>query len=217
MNPTETAMATAQKKAAEVEYPESDGMPMAESDLHRKVMFELIEKLTSRYADRDDVYVTGNLLVYYVEGKPLYSLAPDCFVAFGVRPGDRTIYKTWEEGKFPSVVFEVTSKTTEREDVLKKFRVYRDIWKVKELFLFDPTEEYLVPSLIGYRMSRGELKPVKLVDGKVPSKELGITLERDGTRLLLRDAATGEPVMTAAEAEVARLRKELDALRKKPS
>src|SRR5207302_5307168 len=108
-------------------------------------------------------------------------------VVFGVRAGDRTIYKTWEEGRFPAVVFEVTSKTTEREDVLKKFPVYEDIWKVKELFMFDPTDEYLQPSLVGYRLSRGELKPIKPMDGRIVSKELGITLERDGARLILRD------------------------------
>lgn len=216
MNPTETAMATAQKKAAEVEYPESDGKPMAETDIHRDIMVDLIYRLKARYAGRD-AYVSGNLLVYYVEGDPQTSLAPDCFVVFGVRPGNRRTYKTWEEGKFPTVVFEITSRKTKREDQGTKFETYRDIWKVKELFLFDPTEDYLKPSLLGYRRSRGELKLIEPVGGMISSKELGITLERDGTRLLLREAATGEPVMTAAEAEVARLRKELDALRKKPS
>lgn len=216
MNPTETAMATAQRVGRTIDYPESDGKPMAETDIHRDIMVDLIYRLKARYEGRD-AYVSGNLLVYYVEGDPRTSLAPDCFVVFGVRPGNRRTYKTWEEGKFPAVVFEITSRKTKREDQVTKFEIYRDIWKVKELFLFDPTEDYLKPSLIGYRMSRGELKPIKPVDGKIPSKELGITLERDGTRLLLREAATGEPVMTAAEAEVARLRKELDALRKKRS
>ena len=209
-------MATWQKTPpAEVEYPESDGMPMAESDLHRDAMFDLIYRLKARYAARPDVYVTGNLLVYYAEGDPHVSLAPDCFVAFGVPNAERTVYKTWEEGRFPAVVFEITSKTTEREDVRKKFDTYQDLWRVKELFLFDPTDDYLDPSLIGYRMSRGELRPLKSVGGRLTSKELGITLERAGTRLLLKDAATDEPLLTEAEAEVARLRKELDALRKK--
>jgi hypothetical protein len=51
-----------------------------------------------------------------------------------------------------------------------------------------------------------------------------MTLIRDGTRLVLRDAATGEEVLTAtekragaAEAEVARLKAELAALRKRKS
>ena len=212
-------MATILRAAREIEYPESDGKPMAETDVHRKVMTDLIDRLIARYAHRKDVYVSGNLLVYYFEGKPEKCLAPDCFVVFGVPAGDRRTYKTWEEGKFPDVVFEITSKKTKKEDVVKKFTIYQDVWAVKELFMFDPTEDYLEPSLIGYRMSRGELKPIKPVDGRIASKELGVALERKGTGLLLRDEQSGKPLPLPAEAvmeaELARLRKEVETLRKK--
>ena len=83
---------------------------MAESDLHREVMFDLIHRLAHFYAGRPDVYVSGNLMVYYEEGALGRFLAPDAFVAFGVRPGVRDWYKSWEEGKLPDVVFEVTSQ-----------------------------------------------------------------------------------------------------------
>ena len=96
-------MATALKTKREIEYPESDGKPMAETDIHRDVMFDVIYRLKSRYARRQDVYVTGNLLVYYAEGDPKTSLAPDCFVVFGVPSGDRRTFKIWVEGKFPEV------------------------------------------------------------------------------------------------------------------
>jgi Uma2 family endonuclease len=222
--------------SAVIDYPESDGKPMAESDLHRDTMYDLINRLRARYARSRDAYVSGNLLVYYLEGNPYVCLAPDCFVAFGVPNHDRRTYKVWEEGSFPSVVFEITSKTTQREDELEKFRIYRDEWKVKELFFFDPTQEYLEPSLIGYRLIRGDYQPIKPVSDRVPSKLLGITLERDGTRLLLRDAKTKKelPLPETPEAkrtrrkavelrakndqlqaENARMKAELDALRKK--
>lgn len=222
-------MATAPKLATpEVHYPDSDGKPMAETDLHREVMTDLIQRLQARYAKRDDVYVTGNLLVYYVEGEPRVSLAPDCSVTFGVAPGPRRTYKVWEEGVFPTVVFEITSETTRREDMEHKFDIYEDIWKVKELFLFDPTEDYLDPSLVGYRLTRGELKVIKPADGRVASKHLGITLERAGTRLVVRDVKTGAelPLPETPEArkakrkvrelraEVEQLKAELVALRK---
>jgi Uma2 family endonuclease len=216
-------MTMVRKAAAEIEYPESDGKPMAETDLHRRIMTEVIDRLLARYARRDDVYVTGNLLVYYVEGSPKKCLAPDCMVVIGVKAGDRRTYKTWEEGAFPSVVLEITSKKTKREDVTTKFQIYQNIWKVKELFMFDPTEDYLEPSLAGYRMSRGELKLIKPTNGHLTSTELGITLERNGTWLVLRDAKTGKEVLLpaeaeaeAAKAEVVRLRAELDALRNPP-
>lgn len=222
--------------SAEIDYPESDGKPVAESDLHRDCMYDLINRLVERYARERDVYVTGNLLVYYVEGNPYVSRAPDCFVAFGVPNRKRRTFKVWEEGTFPQVVFEITSQTTQQEDTLEKFRIYRDEWKVKELFCFDPTEEYLEPSLIGYRLVRGDYQPIKPVGGRVPSKLLGITLERDGTRLRLRDAKTKKELMLPEtpeakkakraalelrakndqlQAELARLRAENDALRNK--
>jgi hypothetical protein len=66
------------------------------------------------------------------------------------------------------------------------------VWKVKELFMFDPTEDYLKPSLVGYRQDQGVLKLTEPIDDRITSHELGITLERDGSHLLLRDAKTGK-------------------------
>jgi hypothetical protein len=43
-----------------VYYPDSDGRPMAESDLHREVMMDLIHGLQGYYVDASDVYVSGN-------------------------------------------------------------------------------------------------------------------------------------------------------------
>ena len=48
----------------EIVYPESDGQPMAESDLHRKEMTYLIEALTEHFRRADDIYVAGNLFFY---------------------------------------------------------------------------------------------------------------------------------------------------------
>lgn len=212
-------MTAVRKPVAQIEYPESDGMPMAETDLHRKIMTYVIERLSARYADRKDVYVSGNLLVYYEEGQWGVSLAPDCMVVFGVPAGDRRVFKTWEEGAYPSVVIEITSKTTQREDMLKKYRIYEETWQVKELFLFDPTEDYLEPSLVGYRLSRGGYIQLKPSAGRLVSRELGITLERNGQWLVLRDAKSGKELLSPgqkeSEAEISRLRAENAALRKK--
>jgi Uma2 family endonuclease len=185
----------------EVDYPTSDGRPMAESDLHREVMFDLIHRLAHHYAGRDDVYVSGNLMVYYEEGAPKRFLAPDAFVVLGVRPGFRPLYKAWEEGKLPDVVFEVTSKTTAKEDRRKKLRLYEDTWKVRECFLFDPTEDWLRPPLQGFRRERGFFQPVPpAADGTLASQALGLTLAHNGPFLRLTDTATGAVLLTPAEA-----------------
>lgn len=202
-------------------YPESDGRPMAESDLHIDTLASARERLKARYAHRSDVYAGGNLLFYYVEGRPRYSLSPDGFVVFGVPAGDRRVYKSWVEGKLPDVVFEFTSSTTQREDLEHKFDIYQDVWKVKEYFLFDPTQDYLTPPLVGYRRVKGKLEAIKPTGGALLSKVLGLRLSADGQRLVMHDAATGEELLTAAErvvhteAELARLKAELAALRKK--
>jgi Uma2 family endonuclease len=209
------------REVDEISYPDSDGKPMAETDIHRKAMIDLIERLTLRYAGRNDVYVTGNLLVYYVEGKPTFCLAPDCFVAFGVPPGDRRSFKTWEEGAFPSVVFEVTSDRTEAEDTQTKFAVYRDVWKVRELFYFDPTGDYLDEPLIGYRLARGKFQPIRPGAGRLTSAEIGVTLEARETRLVVRDGQTGDELPRPGDAdlraEVERLKAELAALKARPA
>lgn len=204
------------RRAAEVEYPESDGKPMAETDRHRKLMIDVIDRLTAWYADDPTVYVTGNLFVYYVEGNPRQALAPDCFVAFGVGNHDRDTYKTWEEGRFPSVVIELTSRTTMRDDLETKFATYQDVWRVSEYFLFDPFDEYLDPPLLGYRRRGDELKPIRPTKAGLTSKTMGITFRREGPRLILSDAATGEVLPTKDE-QIARLKAELDALRKRKS
>jgi len=182
-----------------IEYPSSDGKPVAESDIHRKLLLDVVERLIARYAHRRDVYASGNLLVYYLQDHPRKSLAPDAFVVFGVPNHDRETFLTWEEGAFPSVVFEFTSKTTRKEDLVTKFKIYQNIWKVQEYFLFDPRDEYLEPSLQGFRLVRGKLVPIMLVDGVAKSELLGITLSRDGEYLILKDLITGKDVLTDEE------------------
>ena len=70
-------------------YPVSDGEPMVETDKHRKVMMDFILMLEDHYKHNNDVYVSGNILMYYVEGNPKKCLSPDVFVTFGVEKKPR--------------------------------------------------------------------------------------------------------------------------------
>ena len=85
-----------------VHYPESDGKPMGESDVHRDAMIRHIELLQYLFRGQR-VYVSGDLLVYYEQGNVGRHLAPDGFVVFGVPGHDRETFRTWEEGAVPSV------------------------------------------------------------------------------------------------------------------
>ncbi len=194
-------------------YPTSDGRPMAETDYHRELMFHLIAELKARYAADPDTYVSGNLLIFYRPSDKRRHVSPDCFVVFGVPKMDRLNYLTWEEGRGPDVVIELTSKTTRREDVATKFELYRDVLKVKEYFLFDPFEDYLSPSMQGFRLRAGEYQPIRAKDGRLPSRLLGLHLERAGPALRLWDPATGKWLPTPDERE-AELEAEVERLRK---
>ncbi len=196
-------MSTAPRSRATrpVDYPTSDGKPMAETDLHRQDMVDVIETLQDHFAGDPQVYVTGNLLLYYVEGNPRKHVSPDVFVVRGVpKLPPRDYYLLWKEKKSPEVVIEITSKTTRREDQNKKLALYRDVLKVPEYFQFDPTEDYLKPSLQGHRLVDGDYQPIPLVHGRLSSKILGLYLERDGTALRLYNPATAARLLTREEA-----------------
>lgn len=83
------SVAAARRFVPVVDYPSSDGEPMAETDLHRDEMVALIEALKRRYADRPDAYVAGNLLVYYEEGNPSARFTPDVMVVLGAAKRQR--------------------------------------------------------------------------------------------------------------------------------
>jgi Uma2 family endonuclease len=227
------------------DYPSSDGRPMAETDLHRDIMFEVIETLKGYYESDPNVYVSGNLLVYYERGNPRRCLAPDCFVLRGVPKRRRKLYKIWDEGKAPEVVIEVTSNTTRNEDADDKFAIYRDVWKVREYFLFDPLGDYLEPPLQGYRLADSGYQSIEPTFGRLYSEVLDLNLEGFGPHLRLLNATTNEVLLPPgyrearaaraererleaerlreqlrreqAEAELERLRQELDALRNRPT
>src|SRR5262249_50901125 len=182
-----------------VHYPTTDGKPMAETDVHRDDMVDVIQTLRWHFAGDPAVYVSGNLLFYYKEGDKRKHVSPDVFLVFGVGNHKRDYYLLWVEKKVPSVVIEITSKSTRKEDQETKFKLYQDVLKVYEYFLFDPYGDYLDPPLKGYRLYQGHYVPIKPVKGRLPSKVLGLHLERVGNELRLYDPAAGKWLPTPAE------------------
>jgi Uma2 family endonuclease len=203
-----------------IHYPETDGEPMAETDVHRDLMAELIRDLKKFFQSEPDVYVSGNLLLYYVQGDPGKRVAPDVFVVRGVGKGDRRVYKLWEEGRPPDVVFEISSRETWGEDLQRKWKLYERLG-VTEYFIFDPEYDYLVEPLIGYRLDDGQYVQLEVIQGRVRSDVLGLELVDTGKTLRLYDPQTdrflptpGEEAeaLRAAEAEIASLRQQVEQL-----
>ncbi len=195
------------QSTTEIDYPESDGKPMGETDIHRKWMIRIYDLLEQRYRGQR-VYIGSDLLLYYEEGNPKRFVVPDVFVVKDSEPAMRRTYRLWDEGRAPDVVIEVTSRATRRTDERRKPETYAHIG-VKELFLYDPTCDYLDPPLQGYAL--GPASPVRIepdAQGFVISLELGITLHLQSHKLVIRDAATGDELLTEAETKQAALNAE---------
>jgi len=178
----------------DIEYPSSDGKPMGETGTHARVALMNIFGVLFRYfMNEPRVAVHADMFVYYVKGDPKRYVYPDAFVARDVpNEPDRRSYKVWKEGKAPDVVFEVTSKKTRKQDLTKKFEIYRDVLRVREYFLFDPFEEHLDPSLQGYRLVAGSYQPIPMIKGGMPSEVLGLELQRDVVELRFYNPQTGK-------------------------
>jgi Uma2 family endonuclease len=209
------------------DYPTSDGRPIAETDWHRDLMRDLIQTLKAWYASNSNVYVSGKLLMFYRPGDKRRHLSPDVFVVKGVPAHDRPNYLTWEEGKGPDLVIELTSSATRSEDVNRKFLLLQNTLRVREYFLFDPLGDYLDPPLRGYRLRGRTYAAIRPRKGRLPSKVLDLHLEGNGRVLRLYNPLTGvwlptpleraiqaEAALQTIEAEVKRLRREIEELRR---
>lgn len=193
----------------EIFYPESDGEPMAETQLHFQEMTYVVEALEERFVDEAGVFVGGNLFFYYERGVRDAVAAPDAFVVKGLADGKalRRKYLLWEEGRIPCFVAELTSETTRKKDERDgtKWKLYEQRLGIEEYFLFDPEGDYLEPRLQGHRLVRGRYRPIASEpDGSILSATTGILFRAEGSRLRLTDAATGAVYLRKKEETEAR-------------
>jgi len=181
-------------------YPESDGEPLAETEVHILAIIDFIATLRFHYRSRRDIYVIGNMFLYYEEGNPRARKAPDLMVVKGVDTSQpRRIFKVWEEKAAPRVIIEFTSKSTCDEDQGDKKAVYARLG-VREYFLFDPLHEYLDQPFEGYRLIGQEYVPMEAASaGGIVSEELGLRLLPEGGLLRLYDLKKGARFLAPQE------------------
>ena len=173
----------------DTDYPESDGQPMAETELHRDLMIDSILTLKARFQDVPAVCVSGNMLMYYVPRDAKKSVAPDVFVTFGIERKQRRIYRIWEEGKPPDFVLEFSSKGTFKNDLGAKKTLYAEVLGIREYFLYDAERKYLPTPLMGFRLVGAEYVPIRPEpDGKVFAATLGLSLGLRGDGFGFYDA-----------------------------
>ena len=198
----------------EIEYPSSDGEPVAESSFQLIPLVYAFDALRRRYADREDVFVAADLLIYYQEGS-LAAVAPDVFVVFGAPNHLRHSYQLWKEPKGPDLVLEITSASTKDRDQGPKREIYRELG-VREYWQYDPTGDYLEPPLQGLELVGGTYQRLpmdELADGtlRLLSRVLGLEVREEAAGLRFYDPATRSYLLSSDEEQEHRQRAEQDS------
>ena len=201
-----------------LEYPESDGEPMAETPKHQQVMIDCMDIMRRHFREVPDVFIGGNMFLYYEEGNPRKNISPDVFMVHGVSEKDIRTYKTWEQPPTLDFVLEVASPSTFENDLTVKKEIYAKILRVKEYYIYDPYHES-EPFLIGFRLVGEAYQEIPFVDERLSSGVLSLELGEYEGVLRLYNPLTGTWLETSreradkAEAELAKVRAELKRLR----
>jgi hypothetical protein len=171
---------------------------MAETAIHvRAIMYlyDVFEFLLKTIRADLSIYLAADMFLYYQEGNPRANKSPDLMLIKGVDGSyQRRSFKTWVEHAVPSVIIEVSSKSTWIEDVVMKASLYARLG-VKEYFIFDPLQEWLPVQLVGFRLENGEF--VELTageDGGIDCHEMEVRFIPSDDLLLVTDLRTGKDV-----------------------
>ncbi len=199
-----------------------------ESALHDEIILLLVEllKAWARRSGRD-VRVGRNLALRWNRALPRVGVDPDVYVVEPAPPeGDATTSLcTWKPGHVPpSLAVEVVSETTAEKDYAEGPEKYAASG-TGELCVFDPL--LAGPPLRGgphvlqlWRREEGRFRRVYAGAGPAWSEAVGgwIVVTDGGRRLRVAEDEEGQrPWLTEAEearAEVARLRAEIESLRR---
>ena len=209
----------------DIEYPDSDGQPVAENTLQFEWITALHGNLDVIFGDDPNVFVAGDLLWYPVEGNNRLRVAPDAMVVFGRPKGHRGSYMQWrEDGISPQVAFEVLSPGNRLSEMVQKHGFY-ETYGVEEYYVIDPDRI----KMEGWIRQDEILEPIEEMHGWV-SPRLAIRFEKlrgnivlyrpDGVRFLtylemneVADRVRREAEREAARAEAEHARAETEAAR----
>ena len=155
---------------------DDDGEPL-ESHWHQAQISLLLAVLTWLWRDRDDFYAAGNMFIYYSEEqvRNLDYRGPDFFLVKHVnRHPVRRYWAVWDENdRYPDVIVELTSPTTERMDHTTKKDLYEKLFKTRDYFCC--TIE--VGKLEGWTLKRKKYQSLQANEhGWLWSQELGLWL-----------------------------------------
>jgi Uma2 family endonuclease len=206
------------------------GDEVTQSRPHAKAVTTLNDLLERHFDGDPDVQVLFDMKIFW--GLPgLPNPSPDIAVVRGARQDEgRSTFNVAEEGVRPCLILEVVSYSDAemyRNDHEKKVELYQRVG-IPEYLVVDPSFAAEDPLLLtGYRLATdGRYRRIEPdSQGRLHSEtaDLFFAPSQDGRTVRVGDAKTGEWLFTAreeesarknAEAELARLRAELERLEK---
>jgi Uma2 family endonuclease len=135
---------SAETRIDDVVFPPGDlysDEPPLETDFHLRQMILLLTCLDWLWRDRNDYFAAGNLSIYYSprQRKSEDFRGPDFFVVLDTERKPRKSWVVWEEdGKYPNLIVELLSDSTQKVDRGLKKQIYQDTFRTPEYFWFDP-------------------------------------------------------------------------------
>lgn len=175
VTPTELDLPWPMPVLPPTDLPYDDGERM-ESPWHNGSATMLVAGyVAARGGTFDDFFAGINMFVYYsmsqIRSKDYKG--PDVFFVKNVDgKRKRNYWAIWdEEGRYPDVIFELLSPSTEANDLGEKKKLYEQTFHTKEYFCVAPEVE----RLLGWRLENWAYTPlVPNEEGRLWSEELGL-------------------------------------------
>lgn len=198
----------------EIIYPEQREDDMGETSIHAMVIHRLLQVLLYFFEQREDIFISPNMNLYYEESNPNKWYAPDILIAFGVSNHDRSSYQIWKEKVSPQVIFEVSSERTWKVDISEKLEIYGQL-AVEEYYILDPEFAYLPAPLMAFHRQGERLLTAAVDNDRIFSPHLGLEIVRTENNFRLFDPKKNEFLRTLdeAEGELEKLRSEIERLK----
>jgi Uma2 family endonuclease len=178
---------------SQIDYPDSDGQPMADNTKQFRWIVVIKENLDLLFAEHSEVFVAGDLLWYPVEGDNTIRQAPDVMVVMGRPKGDRGSYRQWQEGGLaPQVVFEILPPGNRFGEMLRKLGFY-DRHGVEEYYIYHPDKL----ELTGLQRREAGLQVIEEMNGWVsPRLQIRFQMTDGGLEIYRPD---GQRFLTSIE------------------
>lgn len=181
---------------------------MPQNTEHLQCSVDLYNMFHTRYLDKPTIGVFADLKMRWgIAG--LEEPAPDIAVVMNLKnkTKSRSSFSVRKEGTRPSLVIEVMSPHYPGDDT-EKVTIYKRAGVTEYLIINPYSKELTIDyTLSGYRLRSGVYQPITPdAQGRLFSQttQVLIGVADHGQRIRLKDAITGEWLLTAAETEKAR-------------